>query len=174
MEVEVKFRAGGDIEERVKGIAEFVCERVERDLYFTSPFRDFRKTDEALRVRVDDEGVKLTYKGPRVDRETKTREEIEVRVGGYEEIVEILERLGFKPYMEVVKRRRMYRIGDVLICVDDVEGLGRFVEIEKKSEKLEDAKKEVMEIAKKLGLNPEDSIRETYLEMLERARGEGR
>ncbi len=168
MEVEIKFRADEDVEDRIRGIAEFVCEKVEEDVYFNSPVRDFRKSDEALRVRRDGNGVWLTYKGPKVDSETKTREEIEIEVGDYRKALEILSRLGFRVLRKVVKRRRIYRYGEVTICFDDVEGLGKFVEIEVKSDDLDSAKRRVFEVAKLLGLDPSDSIRESYLEMLMR------
>ncbi len=168
MEVEIKFRADRSVEDKIREIAEFVCEKVEEDVYFNSPVRDFRKSDEALRIRKDSEGIKLTYKGPKVDAETKTREEIEIRVDDYEKAMEIFDRLGFRTIRRVVKRRRIYRYEDVTICFDDVEGLGQFVEIEVKSGDLESAKQKVFEVAKMLGFDPSNSIRESYLEMLER------
>ncbi len=168
MEVEIKFKADRSIEDRIRKLADFVCEKVEEDVYFNSPIRDFRESDEALRIRRDDEGVMITYKGPKVDAETKTREEIEIRVDDYSKAMDILNRLGFRTIRRVVKRRRIYRLGDVTICFDDVEGLGQFVEIEMKSDDLESAKHKVFEIAKKLGFDPSNSIRESYLELLER------
>ena len=168
MEVEVKFRAYGGVEERIKKVAEFVIEKMEEDLYFNHPCRDFRQSDEALRVRKDKEGVKITYKGAKVDKETKSREEVNLRVEDFDKAVELLEKLGFKAVKEVVKLRRIYRIGEAIICYDDVKGLGKFVEIEIESDKdgFENAKQKVFEIAEQLGFNPKDSIRKSYLEML--------
>ena len=53
------------------------CDQV--DEYFNHPCRDFAVTDEALRLRKDPDG-KMTYKGPKLDRTTKTREEIEMDI----------------------------------------------------------------------------------------------
>jgi len=167
MEVEVKFKADKDIEDRIRSMAEFVCEKEEIDLYFNSPVRDFRKSDEALRIRKDSEGVKITYKGPKIDPETKTREEIEIEVDDYEKAVELLRRLGFVPVREVAKRRRIYKLENVTICFDEVKELGTFVEIEIKSEDLESAKRKIFEIARQLGFDPAKSIRKSYLELLE-------
>ncbi len=171
MEVEVKFRAENldEVEEKVKKMAEFVIEKIEKDIYFNSPWRDFRESDEALRIRSDVEGITLTYKGKKVDNETKSREEIKVKVDSYEKAVLLLERLGFVPVREVVKRRKIYRMGNVLICLDSVEGLGDFVEIEIGADPsdFEAAKKKVLEITEKLGFNLSQSVRSSYLEMLE-------
>ncbi|MCH7990085.1 MAG: class IV adenylate cyclase, partial [Planctomycetes bacterium] len=48
------------------------------DRYFNHPSRDFAQTDEALRIRTMNDRSLLTYKGPLLDAETKTRLEIEL------------------------------------------------------------------------------------------------
>ena len=48
------------------------------DQYFAHPCRDFAKTDEALRIRVVGDKSFVTYKGPKLDKTTKTRHEIEL------------------------------------------------------------------------------------------------
>ncbi len=170
MEVEVKFPYQEGVEEKIRNFAEFVIEKVEVDLYFNHPCRDFRMTDEAFRIRKDLEGVKITYKGPRIDRETKSREELKVSVNDFDTMVEILKRLGFREVRIIRKLRRIYRTGDVLICVDDVEGLGKFVEIEVESKDV-GVKEKLFEIASKLGYSREESIVESYLEMIEKNKG---
>ncbi len=163
MEVEVKFKVEGEVLKRVESTAEFLKEVREEDYYFNHPCRDFKESDEALRIRKSDRII-LTYKGPKVDAETKTREEIEVEIDDFERTFKMLERLGFKFVAKVSKVRRIYALNDVKITVDRVEDLGEFVEIELKSEELEEAKKRIFDIAKTLGLkNP---VRESYLELL--------
>ena len=163
MEVEAKFRINKDIKEKIEKIAEFVKEVFEEDYYLKHPCRDFMRTDEALRIRKS-EKIVLTYKGPKVDRETKTREEIEVVVSDFEGTLEIFKRLGFNVVAKVSKVRKIYKLDDVKILVDSVDGLGDFVEIEIKSDDVEVAKKKIFEIARRLGLK--ESITKSYLEML--------
>ena len=52
----------------------------QEDAYFDHPSRDYASTDEALRVRLDGDRALFTYKGPRVDSITKTRQELELMV----------------------------------------------------------------------------------------------
>ena len=170
MEVEVKFRYKEGVEEKVRSIADFVIEKLEEDVYFNHPCRDFAATDEALRVRRDVEGIKMTYKGPKLDSETKSREEIKLNVDDFETTIAILRKLGFKEVRTIKKIRRIYRAGSAIICIDEVEGLGRFVEIEVESESLE-AKERLFEIASVLGYSRNESIVESYLELLEKGRG---
>jgi adenylate cyclase class 2 len=111
------------------------------DWYFNHPARDFERTDEALRIRTANGRHCITYKGPLVDLETKTRHEIEVLLegaDGREKIAEILQLLGFRPVREVLKRRDTFHLSwhgrEFEIAVDDVRNLGRFVEIETSSD----------------------------------------
>ncbi|MEM2176270.1 MAG: class IV adenylate cyclase [Archaeoglobaceae archaeon] len=164
MEVEAKFRLKEGVKEKIGEIARFVEEKEEFDVYFNHPCRDFAKTDEALRLRIEKK-VKLTYKGPKIDAETKTREEVNLEVDNFERAVKLLEFLGFSKFRIVKKLRKIYRLEDAIICVDSVENLGDFVEIEVES--LE-KKKKIFEIAQKLGYSKEESIRLSYLELLEK------
>lgn len=107
------------------------------DRYFNHPARDFARTDEALRIRSVGKQHIVTYKGPVVDSQTKTRREIEVPLAGDEggeKIAEILKLLGFQPAREVRKHRQTYHLPwhdrQFEIAIDDVAGLGKFVEFE--------------------------------------------
>ena len=54
---------------------------MEADRYHMHPGARFRATDELPRIRRADQGVFLTYKGPKLDATTKTRHEIELPLG---------------------------------------------------------------------------------------------
>ncbi|MCS7144216.1 MAG: class IV adenylate cyclase [Archaeoglobaceae archaeon] len=167
MEVEAKFKLKQGVEEKIKKIAKFFEEKEEFDVYLNHPCRDFAKTDEALRLRVDKK-VKLTYKGPKIDSETKSREEVNVEVNNFHEALKLLEFLGFRKFRAVKKLRKIYRMDKAIICVDSVEGLGDFIEIEVEGG-LEN-KEEIFRIAEMLGYTKAESIRLSYLEMLEKIR----
>jgi len=134
MEYEVKIRVGSldPVRDRLAALGiRPVPGLVERDLYFNSPARDFGKTDEALRIRSVSGETTLTYKGPKLGLGgIKAREEIIVCVGDGETLGEILLRLGFIRTAGVVKRRETYHAEGASVTLDEVEGLGPFVEIE--------------------------------------------
>ncbi|MEM3139014.1 MAG: class IV adenylate cyclase [Archaeoglobaceae archaeon] len=165
MEVEAKFRLKPGVEEKVKEIANFLEEKDEFDIYLNHPCRDFAETDEALRIRVEKK-IKLTYKGPKVDSETKSREEVNLEVNSFDDALKLFELLGFKKFRTVRKRRKIFKFEKAIICIDSVEGLGDFIEIE-----VEDGlekKEEIFKIAETLGYSRAESIRLSYLEMLEK------
>ncbi len=137
--------------------------RTERDTYLNHPARDFRATDEALRLRQVNDRVVLTYKGPRLGGASKTRREEEVPVGGFEQMLGILGLLGFTTAGTVAKERDIFLLGEVEICIDRVEGIGNFVELEMKGTEQERIEKDLFRIAADLGLDRFE--KRSYLEL---------
>lgn len=142
------------------------------DTYFDHPERSFADTDEALRVREIDGDATLTYKGPKLDETTKTREEIDLGVADREDARSILEALDFTPSGTVVKERESYQLGALTVTLDRVEGLGGFVEIEQVvQDDVDEARQAILDLADELGL--EDRERRSYLELLIEGQGDG-
>ncbi len=138
---------------------------VQRDTYYRHPSRDFAVTDEALRIREEEGRSFITYKGPKLDRETKSREELEVPLVDPHDLGGLLLRLGFEPVAVVEKRRRGYLMGTLEVTVDEVKGLGFFLEVEaKECDDLEEGKRRVLGLLESLGLDQME--RKSYLEML--------
>lgn len=167
MELEAKYRSR-DNDEVEKALVELgarkLSDDVIEDLYFSHQERDFGTSDEVLRLRKRESGVELTYKGPRVRREdAKAREEITVQVGDGLAAQRIIERLGFEHTYALRKRRVSYLLDKVRIELDDVEGLGQYVELELLTESPERAI-ELLDLARK-GLPLGEPEPKTYLEM---------
>jgi adenylate cyclase class 2 len=166
LEIEIKAYCASPakIAERLKELgARHIRTLIERDLYLTHPARDFKKTDEALRIRRADGEVILTYKGPKVGSASKTRPELEVCAGDFDSLAGILRHLGFGEAGMVVKEREMFLFKDITVCLDEVEGLGSFVELEKKGTEREQAERELFSLAADLGLDRFE--RRSYLEL---------
>ena len=159
LEVELKAPCVG-AEDKVKGLgAVFLKSETQEDTYYRHPGRDFKATDEALRIRRTDKLV-LTYKGPKRESDLKVREEIEFNVP--EDAFTLLERLGFSKAFTVRKTRKTYEINNLTVCCDDVEGLGEYVEVESKDPGDHDA---IMELIQRLGVGDKATTR-TYSELL--------
>ncbi len=166
MEVEIKARIENpdEIRRTLKSMgARFEGKVRQKDIYFNHPCRDFASTDEALRIRISGD-VRITYKGPKVDSETKSREEIEFGVESAEKAMDMLKRLGFVEAGIVEKVRETYSLNGVEISIDSVVGLGHFIELEIQGENTEENRERLFSLGKELGLR--DYIRESYLEMI--------
>jgi adenylate cyclase class 2 len=174
-EVELKVRA--DLETVRGRLAELGADRVDavrqRDTYYDAPHREFAETDEALRIREethDGEGTtRLTYKGPRIDETTKTREEFETAAEDSDALEGILDGLGFSPAATVEKEREHYAIEGFTVTLDSVTDVGEFVEVEVDVEsegEVDAAREEAIALLKRLELDPEASVRTSYLGLL--------
>lgn len=147
----------------------------EEDTYFNSAFKDLRKTDEAFRIRkvinlqTQETNVFMTYKGPKLDQVSMTRKEVETRISNAEEMQEILAGIGYELRYPVIKTREYYTKNKITVCVDAVEGLGDFLEIEvlEPDERNRDqALKQIWEVLIELGHSMEETTRTSYLTML--------
>lgn len=182
-EVEVKVRADHHaVTDRLDALGATHVESVEQvDTYYDAPDRDFATTDEALRVREersagqrsngndtnDPTDTRLTYKGPLVDKESKTREEAETAVVDSEELRDVLAGLGYEPAATVEKHRERYTVDDVTVTLDTVDGLGEFVEAELEVEDdIEAARDRVLTVLDDLDLDTDEQIRTSYLGLL--------
>jgi len=170
MEYEVKIRVGSlqPLRARLASLGiRPTTNLTEKDTYFNSPTRDFRRTDEALRIRSTKEGTSLTYKGPKIGLAgIKAREELIVSVGPREAMEEILFRLGFTSTAVVEKIRETYRVEGTSVALDQVKGLGSFVEIEASPGLGEDeAVALIVRVRRELEVHGEETTL-SYLEMI--------
>ena len=144
------------------------------DQYFQHPARNFTETDEVLRLRMSNSDNYITYKGARIDATTKTRHELELPLASgnstFQDFTELLSLLGFTPIMTVRKKRCKAHIQwndrDVEICLDEIDQLGTFIELETTSDaqNLDAAKSVLVSLAEHLSLDRDE--RRSYLELL--------
>lgn len=182
LEVEVRYRTADRanvIDRLVKWGATMAQDRVDVDHYFNAPDRNLKDTDEAFRLRRIGPANCLTYKGPKRDKETKTRIEIEIPLGDGDEVAadteKLLLALRYKPVVVVRKKRQVYRLTrggfPMEVCFDDVDRVGPFVELEilAPEDKYERAKAVLLQTAADLGLTEKET--RSYLGMVLEALG---
>lgn len=177
LEIEAKYAVADftPIEEKLRTwSAQFIEDRQDADHYFNAPDRDFAQTDEAFRLRRIGSRNFLTYKGPKIDRETKTRKEIEVPVADGDQAAndmqQMLVSLGYRPVAVVRKRRRVFEQSldgfTLHFCLDEVDGVGTFAEVEivAEDDRYAAAKELLLRVAAELGLTQTE--RRSYLQLL--------
>lgn len=164
LEIEVKAEATDELVENVRTRGRRIGEKRQVDTYYQHPCRDFAETDEALRIREVDGDRILTYKGPKIDPESKSRVEIETPVG--EEGGAVLKALGFEPLPPVIKTREKYGIDGFTATVDAVEGLPLYVEMETEGpeSRMEELRDEIRSLLTEMGAKRFE--RRSYLELL--------
>lgn len=144
--------------------ARFLGQVQQEDDYYDDPNGIFSARDRCLRLRRES-GSKgqrtiLSYKGPRQPCTFKARDEIQVQIPDGQPIGQLLLAVGLHKALTVRKRRMLWQVGNCLVCLDEVEGLGGFVEIEGPDEN------SIANIQRLLGLEGLPHIPDSYASML--------
>jgi adenylate cyclase, class 2 len=161
IESELKFRVAGPKDHatlraalRERG-ARLVGHYKEENFRFNGPGKSTRNT--TLRLRVLNGGPRgvLTAKGPATfDSGVKSREETEIEIGDVHATLDMLEQLGFRVGWTYPKKRSMWMLDGVAVTLDALD-FGWFVELEGPATALP-------EMARSLGLDPANALRDSY------------
>ena len=103
-----------------------------------------------------------------MDLEGQTRKEIETSVESGQKCCELFESLGFTKAFIIKKNRQYYKYENYLICLDDVEGLKPYMEIEINLEdkiNYKESQNKIFELFEKLGIK-DGFENKSYLELL--------
>lgn len=92
-----------------------------------------------VRLRCTDADTKMEYKAP-INPEWTAWSEFSTTVGSFGQCVSILQAIGLKPGLLLDRTRRMAREDGVTLSLDDVKGLGYFVEVEVEAAEASDAR----------------------------------
>jgi len=190
IEVEIKIQIQNP--ERIKELFDnengtYQFSLLHEDTYYNMPteLRDFKKSDEALRVRKSEKFNKkqqekktehyyITYKGAKLDSKTKTRRELETLVKDGEILKNILDALGFREVLTVKKERELYKFmykdKSIEVLLDYLPILDQFfieAELLVESEtKINQARDLLFSFLKCFNIKQSDSIRKSYLELI--------
>jgi predicted adenylyl cyclase CyaB len=161
IESELKFRVAGLADHaRLRNAlrkreAKLVGRYKEENFRFNGPGKSTRNT--TLRLRVLNGGPRgvLTAKGPATfDGGVKIREETEVELADVHAALDLLQQLGFRVGWTYPKTRTMWMLDGVAITLDVLD-FGWFVELEGPATVLP-------EMARSLGLDPANALRDSY------------
>lgn len=183
IEVKIPIENFGELFEKLKSNG-FVRTMVRRevDTYFNSVYYDLKENDKALRIRrttdkiTGKEWAELNCKGPKLDDISMSRKEYETLLENPDEIEKILAEIGFLPVDVTVDKTRYYfSKGEITACIDQVEGLGDFLELEILEQgefKREAGLKEIENVMNDIGYTMADTVQTSYLVMLYQVRAD--
>ncbi|RJP22243.1 MAG: class IV adenylate cyclase [Candidatus Abyssobacteria bacterium SURF_5] len=167
IEAKIKLKDASKLRSILKNAsAEFISKTLEKNWLFDHPERTLAKKDKLLRLR-QDRNVYLTFKGPRQQSEYKIRQELHIQFPDAPSARSLLESIGFRQWFYYEKIRETWRLDGCEIVLDELPGLGLFVEIEAASDK------EIETVRKRLKLS-RDYINATYVELLQNLSQESR
>jgi len=111
--------------------AKFLGELIQSDSIYAyeKPGKPIKENGIMARIREENGKSKLEFK--EICREKCAGLEIKANISNKEIAKRLLSKLGLNTLCEINKKRRLFSIEEFEISVDNVEGLGDFVEIEK-------------------------------------------
>ena len=138
----------------------------ELNTIYESPAADLVSTDRGLRIRTklnladgSTQGV-LTFKGPKIAGQFKSREEIETHVDDPAALAAIFNRLGYVVGFCFAKKRETWKLGQCLIELDEIPLLGYYIEIEGPDEQ------SIRTMASHLNIDAAANISSSYIRLL--------
>ena len=159
LEMELKFKVDDfrDVELRLESSGVSPGDPVkENNLVLDLMGGPLRRVDTLFRLRNCDRGTLVTIKRPLPATALKVRHEEEaVLECSQEDALKLFSLLGYGVVYRYEKTRRECRLGEALICLDEL-WFGRFVEIEAQSEEA------VLKAVEVLGFDPGEGIRFSY------------
>lgn len=169
-EIEVKAKIT-NIESLYKKLAnlgfQFDAPLTQEDVIFLPKgieFSEIVKGTPVVRVRNSNGVITLTLKKRVISGNELIKLEKEVVVSDKQKAIEIVEQMGFHEVVRVEKTRKECKFKEMTICIDNVVGLGSFIEVEKLSgnEKDEETQDLLFNFLQSLGINSEDRVTKGY------------
>jgi adenylate cyclase class 2 len=151
IEIQVKVTRIKKLLQFLKDSGKFFGEFIQTDEYYTPKHRSFTKIrpiKEWLRLRKSEKGNYITYKNWIYGKSGKSWhcDELETEIDDLKQIRKIFSALDLKLLCKVVKKRTIYKIDNYEISLDNVKGLGNFIEMEYKGKKKIEVKQAVKEM----------------------------
>lgn len=169
-EIEVKAKIKDFDNLRAK-LAEIKCDLIghftQEDIIFLPEgveFPDIKKGMAVVRVRNSNGIITLTLKKRITAENELIKLEKEIVVNDKQAAIDIVEHMGYHEVVRVNKERVEGKYDGMTICIDDVEQLGHFIEVEQLSEDDNDAEiqESLFDFLQSLGVSKEDRIIKGY------------
>ena len=124
---------------------------------------DYLQNDHFVRIREKSDGRFIfTVKKP-LSKNVLTKAEYETEISDPGSLEQALFLMGYKMANKVTKVRQTTNVGEFEICIDEVEDLGSFIEIEKISDEDSDAvRSELNDFLELLGVSASDEVHKGY------------
>ncbi len=126
-------------------------------------FSETKEGNIVLRIRRENDSTTLNLKKQKSYEMDNI--EYETKINDPEAMQQILLLLGWKPEVEVKKTRKKGKLGEYEVCLDRVEGLGDFIELEKITDDHadpEEVRDELFKALKIYGLSRKDEETKGY------------
>lgn len=167
MELKAVVKNKADVEKKLKNLGCEWCDEGEQidSIYLKDEINKI--SSPVFRIRKSKSKHFLTFKI--LEENVNTAKEFETQILDEQVFIEIIRLLGFHFYVTVKKQRKTTSYNGYTICLDEVEQLGTFIEIEKLSDSCQNEKEiytQQRKILSLLGIEEQMLVNEKYYQML--------
>lgn len=177
-EIKVKYRLD-HVDELINKLERLGCKMSDmedqKDTVYVTNLKNISSDAGSIFLRVRKNNDKIELNAKRHTHLMQSRKEVEFEVSSYEDANHFLELIGFKKWVEVVKKRIHTTYENCNICIDEVDSLGSFVELEyvvEDSKKDQDILEKIAKVAKKLEIDTTKEVDQYYDEMMAKKEAE--
>lgn len=168
MEIEIRAKINdiNDVEQNIIKLGvKLLKETMQVDEYF-GEINLYQKLGYSFLMRVRNEGNKrfMTYKGAE-SKKDGVWEEYEFEIDDVKKTVEMFKAMGLEEVITVKKYRKEYTLDGLTICLDAIDDLGNFIEIESLDDRNIN-KNSLKSLMRKLGIKENQIIHKGYVTML--------
>jgi adenylate cyclase, class 2 len=150
IEIQARIEKSEGLKDLLEKSAKFVSENEQIDEYYSPAHRDFiavKPIEEWFRVREENGKFSINYKKWHYENGIgQYADEYETEIADKDTVKKIFSALDLRLLVTVQKTRKKYNYKDYEIALDNVQGLGHFVEIEYKGQEIVDHKKVTSEM----------------------------
>lgn len=162
---------------------EFKGEKQTIDIYYFDPLRDNLKPDvnnqlnECLRLRTKGDKYYITYKVDHFDNDKVWlySDEYETEINNIKQFENIIQLLGLKKLLTINNKKTIYQSNEYEIALEEVEGLGNFMEVEYCTDEnvdVKEIKSQIQKFINNLGFSVSEELNMGKPEMLLRKESE--
>ena len=169
VEAKIKIPAPEKFRKLARGIGRLIEEEKKIDDYYTlSPKGKYPK--KSLRVRKKNAHYEINFKQKlSYIKGIHAKDEREFQVTDINNFIKLIEDFGFRKWLTKIKDSEVYEIKkNFHLEINHVKNLGWFIEIEflATEKEIPKARKEILQVIKKLGLSQRQVIKDGYTKML--------
>ncbi len=167
MEIELRVKANAHVEQNIVNIgAKLKKTSEQKDTYYKFSLDKERKLVLRIREKPGKKSI-LTFKGSSKDKEDIAWQEWENEIENPEALVKLMLSNGMVEVVKIDKMRKSFQLENIEINIDEIKGLGTFVEAEIISENIQTGRKHLEDLFfNKLGFSKDEIITEGYVPMM--------
>jgi len=171
-EIEMKFQMNNlkDVRETLENLGcKFSEELKQKDVIFVPDIKNTIVEEGAIFIRIRNVNDKIELNLKKRAKKIMESKEIEFEVNDFDGAYDFIKTLGFEEWVTVEKKRITTNYKEFNICIDEVKGLGEFVEIEiitSEENKADYYENEIIKVCQELSIDPNNRINSHYDTMI--------